>query len=289
MNSLRSKLLEARQRLKLPWEILERDYLLSWILAGIAQVNILRNGLIFKGGTALKKCYFGDYRFSEDLDFTAMETAPTGKAIEIAMQAACHQASKLLSEYAPVKIICERHQERNPHPRNQEAFDIRAQFPWHRQPQTNIMVEITVDEKLLRPASKCSIIHSYGEVLDAKLLVYSLEEIIAEKLRAILQNIQIFENKGWVRSRARDYYDLWRILSAYKDKLYLNSFSLLLQEKCQVRDVSFLDANSFFSDSLLQEVEKTWVQWLSPLLTQVPSYKQVIKELQHQVIMLLQY
>ena len=28
----------------------------------------------FKGGTALKRCYFGDYRFSEDLDFTL--TAP---------------------------------------------------------------------------------------------------------------------------------------------------------------------------------------------------------------------
>ncbi len=26
--------------------------------------------LAFKGGTALKRCYFGDYRFSEDLDFT---------------------------------------------------------------------------------------------------------------------------------------------------------------------------------------------------------------------------
>ncbi len=29
-----------------------------------------RDALVFKGGTALKRCYFGDYRFSEDLDFT---------------------------------------------------------------------------------------------------------------------------------------------------------------------------------------------------------------------------
>ena len=27
----------------------------------------------FKGWTALKRCYFGDYRFSEDLDFTLTE------------------------------------------------------------------------------------------------------------------------------------------------------------------------------------------------------------------------
>jgi uncharacterized protein len=30
----------------------------------------LRARLAFKGGTALKRCYFCDYRFSENLDFT---------------------------------------------------------------------------------------------------------------------------------------------------------------------------------------------------------------------------
>ena len=30
----------------------------------------LKETMIFKGGTALKKCYFGDYRFSQDLDFS---------------------------------------------------------------------------------------------------------------------------------------------------------------------------------------------------------------------------
>ncbi len=68
MKPLRLRLEEARKRLGLPWEVLERDYLLSWILAGITQVEILQNSLVFKGGTALKKCYFGDYRFSEDAE-----------------------------------------------------------------------------------------------------------------------------------------------------------------------------------------------------------------------------
>lgn len=74
MKPLRTRLQEARKRLGLPWEVLERDYLLSWILAGIGQVGSLRETLVFKGGTALKKCYFGgDYRFSEDLDFSGLE------------------------------------------------------------------------------------------------------------------------------------------------------------------------------------------------------------------------
>ena len=39
---------------------------LSYLLAGIAANPDLSGTLIFKGGTALKKLYFGDYRFSAD-------------------------------------------------------------------------------------------------------------------------------------------------------------------------------------------------------------------------------
>ena len=49
---------------------IEKDYILSWILKGIAQHEQLSKVIVFKGGTALKKIYFEDYRFSEDLDFT---------------------------------------------------------------------------------------------------------------------------------------------------------------------------------------------------------------------------
>ena len=54
---------------RIPEAVLERDYCLAWFLVGLSQSK-LRNLLIFKGGTALKRCHFGDYRFSEDLDFT---------------------------------------------------------------------------------------------------------------------------------------------------------------------------------------------------------------------------
>lgn len=116
MKPLRTRLQEARQRLGLPWEVLERDYLLSWILVAIIRIDSLRDTLVFKGGTALKKCYFGDYRFSEDLDFTGVGCVPVGAGLEAAMQEACSQAAKLLDLYAPVEIVCERHRERDPHP-----------------------------------------------------------------------------------------------------------------------------------------------------------------------------
>lgn len=50
-----------------------KDYVLSWLLLGISKNPILSDNLVFKGGTVLKKVYFPDYRFSEDLDFTLLD------------------------------------------------------------------------------------------------------------------------------------------------------------------------------------------------------------------------
>lgn len=56
----------------IPVKSIEKDYVLSWILIGIAKSKMY-DILSFKGGTALKKFYFPDYRFSEDLDFTLLK------------------------------------------------------------------------------------------------------------------------------------------------------------------------------------------------------------------------
>lgn len=51
-------------------QVVEKDYTLGWLLAGIAAHPEIGQSWVFKGGTCLKKCYFETYRFSEDLDFT---------------------------------------------------------------------------------------------------------------------------------------------------------------------------------------------------------------------------
>lgn len=283
MKPLRTRLQEARQRLGIPWDVLERDYLLSWLLVGVARVESLRGALVFKGGTALKKCYFGDYRFSEDLDFSSVGDVPTGDAMEQAVREACDAAAQLLDEYAPVELACERYTEKQPHPGGQEAFTIRARFPWQKQPHTRVMIETAVDEKVLKPVQNRKIIHEYGEPLDAQVQVYALEEIVAEKLRAILQQIERFEERGWSRSRARDYYDLWRVLGAYKSQMDLSGFASFLREKCAVRGVTFKGSEDFFDDTMLAYVEKTWDQWLGPLVPGLPSFQTVIHDLRPQV------
>ena len=139
-------------------------------------------------------------------------------------------------------------------------FTIRLRLPWQRTPQTRVMVETAVDEEVLKPVQKRSIIHEYGELLEAKVQVYALEEIVAEKLRAILQRVEKLHERGWSRSRARDYYDLWRILGAYQDQLDLFDFSSFLHAKCTIRNVSFNGPDDFFEKTMLNYVEKTWEQ-----------------------------
>ena len=94
MRPLRLKIQEERDSKKVAQHVVEKDYALSYILAGIAMQPELRDSLIFKGGTALKKMFFGDYRFSEDLDFSVI-MAPKHAALEAALQSAATHSKEL--------------------------------------------------------------------------------------------------------------------------------------------------------------------------------------------------
>ena len=69
---LKTRLQNYKNSHPAPWEILEQDYILSWVLAGLSSIKELQEALVFKGGTCLRKCYFGDYRFSQDIDLTVV-------------------------------------------------------------------------------------------------------------------------------------------------------------------------------------------------------------------------
>lgn len=71
----RAELLRLADELGLEPRVVEKDYVLGWVLAGIFRDPLLANSWVFKGGTCLKKCYFETYRFSEDLDFTIRDPA----------------------------------------------------------------------------------------------------------------------------------------------------------------------------------------------------------------------
>jgi hypothetical protein len=273
----KNRLHEAAKERGLTLEVIERDYIQSYILASIAARPALKDTLIFKGGTALKKVHFKIYRFSEDLDFSAV-AAPTGDALERELRQAVATARQRVREHADFELSVERYRERGAHPGGQEAFIIRVKYPWHPRPLVNIKLEITHDEPVLLPQQFLQITHGYDEELEAAIASYALEEIGAEKLRATRQTLSKLEKKGWTRSRGRDYFDLWRLTQLPPERMDWSTVQRVLPAKCDHRGVTIRSINDVFDERLLERVRGEWTRTLGPFMQDLPDVDKVLGE-----------
>ena len=198
LSRLANRLARAGGR-RIPESVLERDYCLSWFLAGLSQSPV-RHRLIFKGGTALKKCYFPDYRFSEDMDFTFAEEVPfetIREELDVAFQKA-YQDSGVLLRYA--------RSDRQPHA-NSHTFYLSYEGPLGNLPSgKEVKTDITIKERVVFPIEERPVLQAYAEYEDvpgnAIIKVYSLKEIAAEKVIAVCDR---------ARNEPRDLYDLWHL------------------------------------------------------------------------------
>jgi len=66
----------AAKQWNLEDHIIEKDYVLGWLLWGIAKHPRLSRAWVLKGGSAIKKCYVDTHRYSQDLDFTILPDGP---------------------------------------------------------------------------------------------------------------------------------------------------------------------------------------------------------------------
>jgi len=183
---------------RIPEDVLERDYCLAWFLAALAESD-LKATLGFKGGTALKRCYFGHYRFSEDLDFTRTATL-TMDEMKVRLEpvyAAVREASGIA--FAFDREDRQRHE-------NSYTFYLRYEGPLPR--GNDVKVDITLREKLVHALQERRVLRGYQEFSDVPenriLHVYSLEEIATEKTLALADR---------ARNEPRDLYDLWHLTS----------------------------------------------------------------------------
>ncbi len=282
MKPLRLKIQDECRFKKARTDVIEKDYALSYVLAGISKQPQLNQSLIFKGGTALKKIFFGDYRFSVDLDFSTIN-APKNQMLEEALKSTINISSGLLSNYGPFDLQLKRYPEKEPHPHGQEAFNVYVKFPWHRTPQCTVKIEITHDETVILPPQYKPIIHGYEETLDCSLACYQIEEIIAEKLRALLQTHKKLVNRGWHRPRARDYYDLWRIFKDYSSFVTSKRLIEVLDKKCKHRDVAYRSVDDFFTSELIKEANQHWETTLGILVPELPECEQVLNDVKNSI------
>lgn len=277
---LKSRLIAAQKLKNAHWETIELDYTLSLILVAIARHPLAAKSLIFKGGTALKKCYFGSqYRFSQDLDFTLVGDLSNTDLDQIIIEIT-KQAGNVANSYDQnISFTVKTYREQEPHPHDQQAYIIKVQLPWHSQPLTKIKLEISRDELILKPTVLRNIMHEYGEHVKEQLPVYALEEILAEKYRGLLQNQQKLQQKTWIRSRVRDFYDLWHILEQFRDELDLTNFQNLVVQKCRYKGIEFSDPDQFFAPNYLQRIKPDWQQFLSALIENLPEFDELVNKL----------
>jgi uncharacterized protein len=200
ISKLSNRLLKEQGGRRIPENILERDYCIAWFLVGLSRSS-LRNKLVFKGGTALRRCHFPEYRFSEDLDFTLLQPLSfEGLKQELEpIYEEVKRASNITFRFSRPDSAA--HQ-------NSYTFYLMYEGPL---PVTStpkeIKVDVTIKEKVFYTPEELAVLKSCDEFTDLpegeKILVYSLCEIATEKTVALLDR---------ARTEPRDLYDLWYLM-----------------------------------------------------------------------------
>ncbi|MEA3178698.1 MAG: uncharacterized protein QOI59_2221 [Gammaproteobacteria bacterium] len=258
--SLISNTLQSAGGRRIPEAIIERDYVLSWFLTGLAN-HSLRDVLAFKGGTALRRCWFEDYRFSEDLDFTltraiTLEEILAGlEEIYTAVEAACG-----------LRIAFDR-QDRHGH-HNSHTFYLRYQGPL---PASNdVKVDITINEVLCFPLQDRPIQRIYEGFNDLPdgptLKVYAIEEVLVEKLLALSDR---------ARNEPRDLYDLWYLFSSTDLRIAELRTELDTKLALRQRVVAGMEQAIAAKEDRLRRL---WSARLAHQMSQLPSFDDVFRE-----------
>lgn len=233
-------------RLQLNLGQAELDYFQNIILFILS--HEYGKGIVFKGGTALKKCY-GLSRFSEDLDFTCTERVDIRKLenglnrFNIEFEMRKHEFEKGLKATLKIKGPL---------------------YIGERKSLCNFIVDFSFRENvLLQPVIK-SIGRFMEETPAFDVLVMDEREILAEKVRAIM-----------TRAKARDVYDVWFLL----DKGV--PFDLGLTRK----KLEYYEEKWSLSrlERALVAIKPVWESELGPLVPSVPNFNAAKREIMRAV------
>ena len=237
---------------------IEKDYVLSWILKGIAQHKELSKLIVFKGGTVLKKIYFEDYRFSEDLDFTLLENNTSNEQIFSLFR----ETFEYVKEEAniPLAII-----DNNEHEDGGINFYISYVGPLGGQGNNkSVKVDISRSEQLVfTPVMKSAFI-CYTDLEEYQLLCYPLEEVLVEKMHSVMQRMQ-----------ARDYYDIWYLLEQHG--MDIDFYNAEFKTKCNSKNLNAVDFHKKMTERLPQ-YKSRWKSSLQDQIKNLPDFEQVERE-----------
>jgi predicted nucleotidyltransferase component of viral defense system len=228
----------------IPQAIVEKDLALSVALKAIAQQALAKH-IIFKGGTAIRKVYFKEARFSEDLDFNILDIDKKTclELLRYALEGISFETIKF------EKI----EEERTP-----EGLKITIKFIGPLVQPQRIRFDFNFRQNLVEKPSMRESIDSYG-LGKVELLALSLEEIFAEKIHALVS-----------RSAPRDLYDVW-FLFGKNVRLDAHTVKAKFAYYGEKFDLAKLE-------NKINDYEKDWQRDLRHLMGAVPEFKVLANE-----------
>jgi predicted nucleotidyltransferase component of viral defense system len=224
------EILDMATRVNLNPHVVEKDYALGWVLAGISAHAEIADTWLFKGGTCLKKCFFETYRFSEDLDFTLRDPAHLNEAF---LKRVFAEIGAWVYEQTGLEL-----------PADQQDFEIYQNPRGTRSCQgkisyfgpvssragglPRIKLDLTADERVVLEPVRAPVFHPYSDAPadGIEILAYDYVEAFAEKFRALAE-----------RTRPRDLYDvvnLYRNIEARPEPVH---FREVLTQKCAFKGI----------------------------------------------------
>lgn len=265
--SLVANALAASGAPQIPEQVIERDYVIAWFLTEFGG-HALDDHLAFKGGTALRRCWFPGYRFSEDLDFTMTTELPIEEVLAgfHEIQGAVESASGIQMEF-----------DRSAHKKGLNSYTFHLLYKGPLPAPGRVKVDLTLQERICFPLTKRPVLRQHEQFsdlpADGSVTSYSLEEVVLEKVAALSDRS---------RNEPRDLYDLWHVLNA--QPMWMPGMTGEMQEKLAFRGRAIADAfDGFIAKE--QRLRRLWKPRLSTQMVSqsLPEFDRVFRDVRRKL------
>lgn len=253
------------QSLKVPAETIEKDYVISWILFCLSK-SMLKNDFIFYGGTAIKRIYFEEHRFSEDIDLLSAKKFGLDSILEElnCLNYARDEANISLSINKDNVIVGK---DRIQMYVNYLGYDEIVGAP------KEIRLDFAMNMDLYGKIIDKAVIETYSDLkkINANLSVMALNTILANKLGLLLDR---------TRNEPRDLFDIWFLLQR------LDKFDYDFTQVCEAfkSKYGFRLSVKIISPNLRSAaMKRNWSIRLSKQMPELPDIDVVINDIEEKL------
>lgn len=252
-------------------QVVEKDYVLGWLLCSLSKHAEVKQHWVFKGGTCIKKCYQETYRFSEDLDFSLLPETPSYDKDSI--QSLLKEIARATQQESGIEIPeTEVRVEERTNKQGNLTFEGRVYYrgPLGTPSYARIKFDLTNAEPVIDTPEVRKIFHPYPDTLTTEgITSYSLHELIAEKTRALYE-----------RARPRDLYDVVYLLENQALNITSDFLRDLFTKKCAIKVITISSPDDIINIATSsQDMQSEWENMLAHQLPVLPVLTELLARL----------